>query len=73
MSMPDMINVQSSNLESVGYDQDNEIVYVRFLNGNVYIYKAVPQWEFENLMNAPSLGSYLNRNIKGAYPYERIE
>ena len=28
--------------------------------------------EFEGLKNAPSVGSYLHRNYKNVYPYERI-
>lgn len=69
----DMISVSSSNVESVGYDEKEQIVYVRFLNGALYIYKNVNQNEFDGLVNAPSVGSYLHRNIKNIYPYERIE
>lgn len=72
MSLPEMIPVSSSNIESIGYDEQNEQVYVRFLNGSLYVYKGVPSHEFENLLNAPSLGSYLHRNYKNVYPYERI-
>jgi len=36
------------------------------------ILKRVPQPEYENLKDAPSLGSYLHRNYKNIYPYERI-
>lgn len=72
MSVPEMIPVSSSNIESIGYDEQNEQVYVRFLNGSLYVYKGVPLREFENLRDAPSLGSYLHRNYKNVYPYERI-
>ena len=71
--MPDMIDVSSSNVQSVGYDEDTEIVYVRFLSGALYIYKGVNRVEFENLRDAPSVGSYLHRNYKNVYPYEKIE
>jgi hypothetical protein len=69
----EMVPVSSSNIESVGYDKENEITYVRFLNGTLYSYKGVPMHEFEGLLNAPSIGSYLHRNFKNIYPYERIE
>lgn len=68
----DMKPVSSSNVESVGYDEYNQIVHVQFLNGGKYIYKGVPQHEFDGLFNAPSVGSYLHRNYKNVYPYERI-
>lgn len=73
MSQPEMLPVSSSNIASIGYDVENQEVYVQFLNGTIYTYKGVPQHEFENLRDAPSLGSYLHRNYKNIYPYERIE
>jgi hypothetical protein len=71
--MPDMISVSSSNVAEIGYDSSTQIVYVRFVDGKMYVYKGVPVLEFENLKNAPSIGSYLHRNFKNVYPYERIE
>lgn len=73
MNNIEMIPVSSSNVDSIGYDLQNQIAYVRFLNGSLYIYKGVPQHEFDGLLNAPSVGSYLHRNYKNVYPYERIE
>ncbi|MCF6330837.1 MAG: KTSC domain-containing protein [Sulfurimonas sp.] len=69
----EMIPVQSSNIESVGYDGADQKAYVRFLNGSVYVYRDVPQHEFDGLKDAPSVGSYLNRNFKNVYAYKRIE
>lgn len=68
----EMVPVSSSNVASVGYDAENEIVHVEFLNGSKYIYKGVPKHEYEGLLNAPSVGSYLHRNYKNVYSYERI-
>lgn len=72
MNRPEMTSVNSSNVQSVGYDPDTETVYVDFLNGSTYTYKGVPQFEFDNLREAASVGSYLHRNFKNVYPYERI-
>ncbi len=69
----DMIEVSSSNVESIGYDENLQLLYIRFLNGSLYIYKGVPIMEFHGLLNASSVGSYLHRNIKNLYPYERLE
>jgi hypothetical protein len=71
MALPDMHAVSSSNISSVGYDAENQTVYVQFLDGSTYAYKGVSEHEFENLRTAPSVGSYLNRNYKNVYPYER--
>lgn len=73
MSLPEMITVSSSNIESIGYDESNQQVYIRFLNASIYVYTGVPIHEFESLRDAPSLGSYLNRSFKNVFPYERIE
>ncbi len=73
MNIPEMIPVSSSNIDSIGYDEQNQEVYVRFLNNSLYVYKGVPAHECQNLMEAPSQGSYLNRNFKNVYPYERLE
>ena len=72
MNIPVMNPVSSSNIASIGYDEQNQEVYVRFLNGSLYVYKGVPLHEYENLMQAPSHGSYLHRSYKNVYPYERI-
>jgi hypothetical protein len=72
MPIPDMQPVSSSNIEAIGYDAENQTVYVQFLNGSAYAYKGVPEHEFENLRTASSVGSYLNRNYKNIYPYERV-
>ncbi len=67
-----MIPVVSSNVESIGYDESTQTLRVRFLTGTTYDYKNVLSMEFEQLKNAQSVGSYLNRNIKGNYAYERV-
>ena len=67
-----MITVNSSNIESIGYDEQNHHVYVKFLNGSLYIYKEVPLHVYEDFRDSASLGSYLHRNFKNIYSYERI-
>lgn len=64
--------VDSSNLASVGYDEENEILEIEFNHGGVYQYFDVPKDEHEALMNADSLGSYFFYNIRDAYEYSKI-
>ncbi len=73
MSMPEMIPVSSSNISAIGYDSPSQEVYVRFLNGSLYVYRGVPEFLFDEFKNAPSYGSFLHRNFKNSYPYERLE
>lgn len=65
------ISVSSSNIEAIGYNPDYQILRIWFLNGTVYDYQNVPAIEFEALRYAPSVGVYLNKNIKGAYSYTK--
>ncbi|MBX8483795.1 KTSC domain-containing protein [Pseudomonas cichorii] len=64
--------VTSSNVESVGYDEDSETLEVEFTNGTLYQYFDVPQGVYNGLVNADSVGGYLARNIKGVYRYSRV-
>ncbi len=69
--MPEMIYVDSSNIEAIGYDENAQELHVQFLSGGYYVYHDVPREIFDNIMAAPSKGSYLNREIKGVYRYTK--
>jgi hypothetical protein len=59
--------VSSSNLASVGYDAESETLEVEFKNGLVYEYYNVPQFLHERMMQAGSIGSFFNIEIKNNY------
>tara|TARA_R110002049_G_scaffold272440_1_gene449970 strand:+ start:2417 stop:2629 length:213 start_codon:yes stop_codon:yes gene_type:complete len=66
-------SVESSNLASVGYDAENEILEIEFNNGGVYQYFDVPENVYEELMSASSHGQYFDRNIKKAgYEFQKM-
>ena len=70
----EMIPVSSSDVQEIGYDEANQILYVRFLNNSLYSYQGVPIAEFYGLQSALSVGGYLNQNIKkGPYTYQHLE
>ncbi|MCK9482184.1 MAG: KTSC domain-containing protein [Bacteroidia bacterium] len=73
MNLPEMHYVSSSNVESVGYDEETSTLYVSFLTGFLYTYLNVPIVVFNQLLHAPSVGGYLNANIKGVYLDNRIK
>ena len=68
----DRQRVSSSNLESVGYDANDEILEIKFHSGGVYQYLNVPLEKYESLMSASSKGSYFSRAIKDRYRYRKI-
>lgn len=65
-------SVSSSNVASVGYEEDTQTLEIEFHNGSVYQYYDVPKNVYEALMSATSVGSYLASNIKGQYRYSRV-
>ena len=68
---PDMHYVDSSNVEAVGYDPTTQELIVQFLTSGTYVYFDVEEWIFNELLQAPSKGQYLNLNVKGRYQFER--
>lgn len=65
--------VRSSDLKSVGYNPLNSILEVEFRDGRIYHYLKIPLEIYDALMNAPSKGKYLNRNIKKRkFAYKQI-
>ncbi len=65
-------HVESSNIESIGYEPDNQTLEIEFLNGSLYQYFDIPQHIYEEMMSADSQGKYLAQNIKGVYRYSKV-
>jgi hypothetical protein len=64
--------VESSNIRSIGYDEENEILEIEFKrSGDVYEYFDVPFSVYEELMNAPSQGVYFSSTIRNDYRFEK--
>jgi hypothetical protein len=69
----DRVRVSSSNVAVVGYDEETSVLEIQYISGTVYAYRGVPQHHFEALISGRgSVGKYLNRYVKGVYPYRRI-
>ncbi|MGI9542508.1 MAG: KTSC domain-containing protein [Cyclobacteriaceae bacterium] len=65
--------VTSTTLRSVGYDTKDRILELEFTSGAIYQYYGVAEQTHEELLNAESLGEYLNYHIKPqGYEYQRI-
>lgn len=69
--MPEMIYVDSSNVEAIGYDADAQELHVQFTSGGTYVYYEVPSSVFDAFMSAASKGSFLNREIKSVYRFTK--
>ncbi|MGI1833943.1 KTSC domain-containing protein [Bacillus altitudinis] len=66
-----LIPVNSSNLNAVGYDLHSQILRIAFRNGT-YDYYGVPESVYNGLMSAASLGKYHDRFIKNSYNFARV-
>jgi hypothetical protein len=59
-------------LASIGYDDAAQTLEIEFMNGTVYQYYNVGAQLFDQLMQAPSKGQFLNVYIRNAYPFSRV-
>lgn len=57
----------SSNVNRVGYDKENQGMYVEFSTKKVYVYLQVPEDKFNQALNAVSIGKFIATEIKGKY------
>ena len=69
--MIEMTNVNSSNIQAIGFE-DNTLI-VQFNDGSVYHYYNVDKSLFDRILEASSKGKYLNENIKKqGYAYKKV-
>ncbi len=68
----DRVNVKSSNIKSVGFDQINFILEIEFHSGGIYRYFQVPTSEYQGLIFTSSVGTYFDHHIKDKYRFEKI-
>ena len=64
--------VESTTLAVVAYDDVRELLELEFRSQAVYQYSGVPPAVYKALLQAPSVGSYFNRAIRGRFPYSRV-
>jgi hypothetical protein len=66
------IPLDSSNLKSVIYDADRNILTVEFHSGHAYTYSNVSEGEVKDLLDADSHGQWFYYEIRTEKPYRRI-
>lgn len=65
-----LTKVESSNIDSVGWEAD--MLYVKYISGGYYVYQNVPRGVFDAFCEAPSKGRFINTEIKNKYNYTRL-
>jgi hypothetical protein len=66
------IRVASSAVRAVRYHATRSELEVRFEDGAEYRYTHVPRSKFRALMDAESIGAFVNREIKPYHPCQKI-
>lgn len=62
------IEVDSSMVDAVGYDEEKQILYAEFSNTrHIYAYYEVAKETFESLLEADSIGRFMRNNIIDCY------
>lgn len=65
--------VDSSNVRQVAYHEPSKTLAVRFNGGGLYSYMNAEEETFTELINAVSVGQYLNSVVKVQHAYSRWE
>jgi len=63
--------INSSNLSYAWFDTDG--LTLEFKNGTQYLYPAVTQTIYDNLIKADSAGKYFHANIKDKFAFVKVE
>ena len=57
----DLIPVTSSNVESIGYSAETQVMRVRYLNGSIYRYEDVTPEEHAIVLSSDSIGRAVSK------------
>lgn len=63
----------STVIASFDYDAANETLTVKYVSGKIYSYKKVPSAVYQQMRSSFAKGIFLNRYIKGKYPFEEVK
>ena len=64
--------VSSSQIASIGYDPDQQILEVEFKGGGVYQYVDVPPETHAHLIGAQSVGQAFHSLIRGQFQFSKV-
>jgi hypothetical protein len=68
----DWVPVRSKLLSAVAYSGDWHQLYLKFRSGDIYCYREVPLWRFEELLATDSKAKYCRLHILNRYSHERV-
>lgn len=68
-----LVPVSSKSIHHVGYDPDMQQLFLDYRGGRLYEYFDVPDELYVRLLNATSIGRFVNYAIKPHYHYKEVQ
>jgi len=63
--------IDSKTISAIRYNDKKEILTITFVTKKTYDYAKVPRHVFDAMLEEKeSIGSFVNKYIKGVYPYK---
>jgi len=74
MPIQKMQSVASSQIDAIGHDPETNTLKVVFKGGNAYEYANVTAEQFDDFLNADSIGKHFGAHFKnnGSHPYTKV-
>ena len=66
------VPLNSTVLQAAAYQNRSCRLELKFRSGAVYHYFDVPEWRYQQLLQAESKGRYLNQHIRNHYAFAKI-
>jgi lysyl-tRNA synthetase class 2 len=66
------MQVESTAIREIDYDDSHEKLYVTFSDGDAYVYVGVPGDVHRSFLDADSKGRFFAYEIRDRYPYNRL-
>ena len=68
-----MTPIHSAAIARTGYDAARHILRLEYTSGRIYDYLDVPPEKYDQLLNAGSIGEFVNQEIKPNYECSEVD
>lgn len=67
------MQVASTAIRDIRYDEQRSKLFVTFSDGDAYVYVGVPGEVHRSFVDADSKGRFFAYEIRGQYPYNKLQ
>jgi len=67
------MRVDSTAITDIEYENDRQKLYVRFIDGDRYVYVGVPDAVHRSFLDAESKGGFFAESIRDRFPYNKLD